>query len=333
LTSFIKSRSSDAGISVVIPLYNKAPHIQRAIDSVFAQTYNNYEIIVVDDGSTDESADVIKNILDSRIHLITQENAGVSAARNRGIHEAKYGIVAFLDADDEWLPEFLELVVHEFEKDPAVSVAFTNYRLSNSLQAVLIPHQVGRLVDYFEFCLVNNGRGMFSSCVLVKRDILLKIGGFPLEMHHGEDIYTWTQLAWLVPIAFVPQVLAIYHIGAVNQATGNPRLAATGFIATALMCRDRLRQGLVPFSLVCSTRAYTQFVYLLAAKELREAGDTFLSILNIIKSGFPLLRRSNVQLYFILIFRILIPLWMLRIYRQIKLFDLLLLYTFFSNYF
>jgi len=303
-------------ISVVIPLYNKARYIKRAIDSVLAQTYIDYEIIVIDDGSTDESADVIKNILDSRIRLITQENAGVSAARNRGIHEAKYGIVAFLDADDEWLPEFLELVVQEFEKDPAVGVAFTNYRLSNSLQAVLIPHQVGRLVDYFEFCLVNNGRGMCSSCVLVKRDLLLKINGFPVGMHHGEDIYTWTRLAWESSVAFVPKVMAIYHMGVVNSASVKSyNFNAEGFARIASMCRCRLQQKRVPHNLVRSTSAYEQIMSLRVVWELKNAGDSFGSLFAFLNIFPPIPTFYSIKMYIKTLFIVISPMWI----RNIKI--------------
>ena len=91
---------------VVIPLYNKEVYIKNTLNSVLAQTIKDFEIIVVNDGSTDKSAEVVKSLSDPRIRLINQVNAGVSVARNRGINEAKADLIAFLDGDDEWKTKF-----------------------------------------------------------------------------------------------------------------------------------------------------------------------------------------------------------------------------------
>ena len=98
-------------VSVVIPLYNKAPYIDRALRSVLAQTFQDFEVIIVDDGSTDGGAKIVKSTTDKRIKLIQQKNSGVSAARNRGIQESKSKLIAFLDADDEWKSRFLEVIL------------------------------------------------------------------------------------------------------------------------------------------------------------------------------------------------------------------------------
>lgn len=114
-------------ISVIIPLYNKGKYIVRALDSVFAQTYQDFEVIVVDDGSTDNGLEIVQQYRDSRLRLIRQANAGPGAARNRGLKASKAPFVAFLDADDEWLPEFLEVSVSSLKSQPFCSVSVASH--------------------------------------------------------------------------------------------------------------------------------------------------------------------------------------------------------------
>ena len=97
-------------ISVVIPLYNKERYIKRTLDAVLRQTFNDFEVVIIDDGSTDSGPDIVRDFKEKRIKLIRQENGGVSAARNRGIIESQGSIVAFLDSDDEWEENYLEYV-------------------------------------------------------------------------------------------------------------------------------------------------------------------------------------------------------------------------------
>ena len=114
-------------ISVVIPLYNKEKSITSTLRTVLNQTFRDYEIVIVNDGSTDGSVEEIEKVQDDRIRLVHQPNAGVSAARNRGIEEAKGDLIAFLDADDEWKPEYLATQYHLFQKYPECSVFACNY--------------------------------------------------------------------------------------------------------------------------------------------------------------------------------------------------------------
>ena len=110
-------------ISVVIPLYNKAHTIVNTLTTVMNQTYRNFEVIIVNDGSTDNGVDVIKsNFNDPRIRIINQENAGVSAARNRGVKEAKGDWIAFLDGDDEWMPQYLETMTNALNQHPQANL-------------------------------------------------------------------------------------------------------------------------------------------------------------------------------------------------------------------
>lgn len=199
-------------ISVVVPAYNAERHIARSLSSVLSQTYQEFEVIVVDDGSRDQTAAIVESFSDPRIQLIQQPNKGVSAARNRGVEVARGGWVAFIDSDDEWEPTFLERVVDARHQFPNAVAVFTNFRDSVTGKP-MIPDVSGPprlLTSYFSFVL-ENGQGMWSSCVLIHRDVLIKVGGFPVGITHGEDVDTWARLAWTGPIVYVPEVLAIYH--------------------------------------------------------------------------------------------------------------------------
>lgn len=114
-------------VSVIIPLFNKAPYIERALASVFAQTFTDFELIVVDDGSTDAGPAIVESFSDPRIRLVRQANAGPGAARNRGLSEARGELVAFLDADDEWLPEFLSESVRLLDEHPEAATVTSGY--------------------------------------------------------------------------------------------------------------------------------------------------------------------------------------------------------------
>lgn len=127
------------GVSVVIPFYNKGPYIVRALTSVLAQTLQDFEVIVVDDGSTDGGAGRVMGFGDPRNRLIRQENRGVSAARYRGIEAARAELVAFLDADDEWMPRHLEALLRLREKCPQAGAYGTAYLLKESDSTVRAP--------------------------------------------------------------------------------------------------------------------------------------------------------------------------------------------------
>jgi glycosyltransferase involved in cell wall biosynthesis len=112
-------------VSVIIPLYNKGKYIARALDSVYAQTFEYFEVIVVDDGSTDDGPDIVRKYDDPRLRLIQQANAGPGAARNRGVRESTGPWVAFLDADEEWLMDFLRISIEALEAHPQCPVSVT----------------------------------------------------------------------------------------------------------------------------------------------------------------------------------------------------------------
>ena len=210
-------------VSVVIPLYNKARHIARAVESVRGQTWQDFEIIVVDDGSTDGSSDTVRRIADARLRLITQPNGGECAARNRGIAETACDAVAFLDADDEWLPTFLETVVALRQRFPDCGMYATAYSLCRD-GAVIRPEfhgcptaPAGGVVDdYYKSAVATPP--VTSSSVMITKQALQAVGGFPVGVKRGGDLATWARIALRHRIAWSPVPGAIYHLSADNRA-------------------------------------------------------------------------------------------------------------------
>jgi glycosyltransferase involved in cell wall biosynthesis len=211
--------------SIVIPLYNKALHIQRALNSVFEQTCQNFEIIVINDGSTDNGREIVENIHDARLRLINQSNQGVSAARNRGAQAARHEWVAFLDADDEWLPNFLDSIQVLIESFPGCGLYATAVKTVRpngdtylpSLDKLPLEPWFGLVPNYFEI-LQDSLSVIHSSAVAVPREILLEVGGFPEGIHLLEDVTCWVKIALRYPIAFNPKRMAIYHQDASNRS-------------------------------------------------------------------------------------------------------------------
>jgi glycosyltransferase involved in cell wall biosynthesis len=192
-------------VSVIIPLFNKAPFIERALNSVTSQTFKDFELIVVDDGSTDGGAAIVESFSDSRFRLIKQDNAGPGAARNRGLKEARGEFVAFLDADDEWLPEYLAESLHSLDEQGANAAAIVSGYLEHPagvsrdemwrrrglrdgemrLSAETQPSLAIALLAYMTPCTT-----------VADADTLRKLGGFYERDHcaYGEDAHLWLKL-------------------------------------------------------------------------------------------------------------------------------------------
>ena len=204
-------------ISVVIPLFNKEGLIGTTINTVLSQTYQDFEIIVVNDGSTDDSATEVEKINDSRIRLINQKNAGVSAARNRGIHEAKGEYLALLDGDDEWKPDYLKTQFELTQKYPECDIYCVNYcfrDLAGQITPTVINHLSfkgidGVLSNYFEVASCSHPP-ICSISILARKGIFESVGGFPIGIKSGEDLLTWARLACRYKIAYSLKPLAIF---------------------------------------------------------------------------------------------------------------------------
>lgn len=216
-------------ISVVIPLYNKEKQIVNTLQTVLNQTFQDFEIVIVDDGSTDNSVAESQKVKDSRIKIVHQSNAGVSAARNRGIEEAKYDLIAFLDADDEWKPNFLFVLYNLFLKYPECSVYACDYELKysngatkyNIIRNLHIEGNDGIMSNYFEVAYCSSPP-LWTSAIIVKKDAIKSLGGFPVGIKSGEDLLTWAKIALNFKIAYTKERLSVYNMGDGYILTNKP---------------------------------------------------------------------------------------------------------------
>ena len=177
-----------AKIDIIMPLYNKAVTVKRAVDSIIAQTFSDWRLIVVDDGSTDSSIDIVKEIGDERIEIISQKNAGPGAARNTGIARATAEYVAFLDADDRWLEFYLENSLATIEQNDVSMVGAFSYELPGKISTK--ERYAKHAIFSGQYELAGNENPEWAemlmlffhvdSC-LVKRDVAGKYGGFYAE--------------------------------------------------------------------------------------------------------------------------------------------------------
>lgn len=214
--------------SVVIPAYNAEKVIARSIQSVLQQTYKDFELIIIDDGSKDGTKDAVAGFHNADMKYIYQDNAGVSAARNRGIQESSHAYVCFLDADDEWTENHLEELVSLIEKYDHCGMYVTGYdlRLNNGetihkSQQILkrIPEEIFASNDGFDI-LIRNGYFLNTNTVCIKREVFDKVGLFVEGVKNGEDDDMWFRIFSYYPIAVTKKITTIYdrtNCGATGQ--------------------------------------------------------------------------------------------------------------------
>jgi hypothetical protein len=206
-------------VSVVIPLYNKGKYVERALTSVLAQTFSPLEIIVVDDGSSDDGPEKVLKFSSPKITLIRQENRGPGAARNAGLAIAKGKYIAFLDADDEWMPSFLERGLSMIESEAiGTSAVWTGFLICPDMKKnneemedlrgvyeVGIDTDIGLILQIVTFS--------FTSATIVKAEVARKLGGFfdCYKCLRGEDTYFFIKLIFNERIGIIPEPHVIYH--------------------------------------------------------------------------------------------------------------------------
>ncbi len=185
-------------VSVVIPLYNKEKWVGRAVKSVLSQTFWDFELIIIDDGSTDKSLERVKEFQDDRIRIITQKNRGVSAARNRGVSEAKGRYIAFIDADDIWRERHLEITIKAFGLYPDIILSTNRIGIVRAEEVRLKSLETEKIeysrFDYIDM-LYKNRFPVHIGSILVKKEMIVKIDGFFEDMRMGEDVNLLTRVS------------------------------------------------------------------------------------------------------------------------------------------
>lgn len=214
--------------SIIIPLYNKAAYVRKAIESVCTQTYTGWELIVVDDGSTDKSAAVAAGCIAERIagrpyNMVRWPNSGVAAARNKGVEVSNGEYVCFLDADDWWEPNFLEEIDKLIAEYPDAGIYATNYvyyKPGKTRVALNLPHGY---MNYPDAYLHSKQMPVTSITTCMPRNVFYKMGGFPVGIKLGEDFLLWAKTALHYKVAFCEKPLAYYNneVPATMRATRN----------------------------------------------------------------------------------------------------------------
>lgn len=207
-------------ISIVIPLYNKAHTIENTLRTVLDQTFVNYEVILVNDGSTDDGVMVVqKFLIDSRFRLFNQHNQGVSVARNRGVEESKYEYIAFLDGDDEWLPGYLAKMAEAISIFPYNGMyCCAGFGKDASGTSLRIAHKYRNQIlniNFFE----NPGVFNHTSATIVSKSVFNMTQGFPVGMKCNQDVALFFSIALISSVVYIGFPLSIYMGGVAGQTT------------------------------------------------------------------------------------------------------------------
>jgi glycosyltransferase involved in cell wall biosynthesis len=223
-------------VSVIVPLFNNSTSIEQTLRSILAQSYGNFEIIVVDDGSTDGGAEVVKSLGNPRVRLIQQANSGAAAARNTGIKQATGEWIAFLDADDLWSADNLASHLEILNRNPGIvwSAGACNLRLANSrLVKMGLPKKLAMMLrdDIFEDAIFLIGRiyCMNTNTIMVRREIFENVGLMNTTLNTAEDLDMWLRIALKYPkLAYCHEPIAEYYVGNSNSLAHRGHLEENG---------------------------------------------------------------------------------------------------------
>lgn len=213
--------------SIIIPLYNKAGHIVKAVQSVLNQSYHEFELIIINDGSTDNSLQVLETYLQAQqnegnnslahhVRIINQANEGVSATRNNGVKAAKYGYIAFLDADDWWHKRYLSKMKELIENYPEAKLYSSSYyqvksRVRRKAAIGVTGSFKAGYIDYCEVYAKTLCMPVWTSATVIRKEVFEEFQGFKPNLKLGEDFDLWVRVALKYKVAFLNQPLAFYN--------------------------------------------------------------------------------------------------------------------------
>ena len=290
-----------SAVTVVIPLYNKGQCIGRALDSIFRQTFQNFEVVVVDGGSEDDGPEVVFRYGDPRVRFLLQEGKGVSSARNQGIQAARSSFVAFLDADDEWLPGHLQTLLELRERYPKAGAYAAAWKVCSTggnieritLRRVPPPPWEGLLPSYFTAAPLSY-QPVWTSAVGIPKHVLKEIGCFPPSISIGEDLITWFKIALRYPIAFTWRIGAIYHMEAENRTAkeANSRLWEEDLLD---IVREIIRTDGVPADITHDVQEFIAGYQITIASKALSLGDPYRAQRALQECSTRLFRRERMK--------------------------------------
>ncbi|MCW1908061.1 MAG: glycosyltransferase [Candidatus Saccharibacteria bacterium] len=195
-------------VDIIIPTYNGLPWLEKTVRSVLDQTYKNFTLYIIDDGSTDKTAAYVKALKDKRVRYLHKANGGQSTARNVGIKASTSPLLAFLDSDDIWYPTKLEKQVAIMEKKPKVGMVYGHYYLIDEADEIITYLQIWKRGRIFDDLLNGNIIAGSASMVLIRREVFDTLGLFKEDFLIGEDWEMWLRIANSYDIDFVPEIIA-----------------------------------------------------------------------------------------------------------------------------
>lgn len=243
-------------VSVIIPTYNRAKYLSEAIDSVLAQVYQDFEIIIVDDGSTDNTRNIVEKYVKNfpeKIRYFFQEKKGSSAARNNGIRNAKGEYIAFLDSDDKWLSEKLEKQM-KLIKNEDVGFVYSNAYVENNGKMTSRIKPTSAVLDFYGlFC---EGKSIVMSTVLIKKEYLKKVGMFDESLQVAVDHDLLARVLLDYKVKHLNEPLAIYREHLNNVSSDMERMNKNGI----MICEKFLKEKKVPRRIVLKKLAYKYYM-------------------------------------------------------------------------